>query len=126
MFGKKTEKGPSASDQLLSSLEMKMNVVETLLEKNDANLENIVEAFNVKMDIQAKQNEEKLLEMSENIKILATEMHRLRSGPYFSLYCIIYIWVFCQMLEIWRKKSIKRTRKSMSELSKLNSTLRRS
>ena len=85
MFGKKTEKGPSASDQLLSLLELKMNVVEILLEKNDVNLENIVEAFNVKMELQAKQNEEKLLEMSENIEILAREMQRLRSGSYFLL-----------------------------------------
>ena len=83
MFGKKTEKGPSASDQLLSSLELKMNVVEILLEKNDDNLEKIVDAFNVKIELQAKQNEEKLLEMSENIEILAREMHRLRSGSYF-------------------------------------------
>ena len=80
MFGKKTEKGPSASDLLLSSLELKMNVVEILLEKNDENWEKIFETFNVKMDLQAKQNEEKLLEMSENIEILAREMHRLRSG----------------------------------------------
>ena len=85
MFGKKTEKGPSASEQLLSLLELKMNVVEILLEKNDVNLENIVEAFNVKMELQAKQNEEKLLEMSENIEILAREMQRLRSGSYFLL-----------------------------------------
>ena len=99
MFGKKTEKGPSASDQLLSSLEMKMNVVETLLEKNDANLEKIVEAFNDKMELQAKQNEEKLLEMSENIKILATEMHRLRSGSYFLLY---YIIIFGSFVRCWR------------------------
>ena len=85
MFGKKTEKGPSPSDQLLSSLELKMNVVESLLEKNDENLEKIMEAFNVKMELQAKQNEEKLLEMSENIEILAREMQRLRSGSYFLL-----------------------------------------
>ena len=86
MFGKKTDKGPSASDQLLSSLELKMNVVEILLEKNEDNLGKIFEAFNVKMDLQAKQNEEKLLEMSENIEILAREMHRLRSGSYFSFH----------------------------------------
>ena len=80
MFGKKTEKGPSASDQLLSSLELKMNVVEILLEKNDDNLEKIFEAFSVKLELQAKQNEEKLIKMSENIEILAREMHRLRAG----------------------------------------------
>ena len=80
MFGKKTEKGPSASDQLLSSLELKMNVVEILLEKNDDNLEKIFEAFSVKLELQAKQNEEKLIKMTENIEILAREMHRLRAG----------------------------------------------
>ena len=80
MFGKKTEKGPSASDQLLSSLELKMNVVEILLEKNDDNLEKIFEAFSVKLELQAKQNEDKLIKMSENIEILAREMHRLRAG----------------------------------------------
>ena len=95
MFGKKTEKGPSASDQLLSLLELKMNVVEILLEKNDVNLENIVEAFNVKMELQAKQNEEKLLEMSENIEILAREMHRLRSGSCFLLQLLQTFRVFC-------------------------------
>ena len=95
MFGKKTEKGPSASDQLLSLLELKMNVVEILLEKNDVNLENIVEAFNVKMELQAKQNEEKLLEMSENIEILAREMHRLRSGFCFLLQLLQTFRVFC-------------------------------
>ena len=82
MFGKKTEKGPSASDKLLSLLELKMNVVEILLEKNDDNLEKIIEAFNVKIDLQAKQNEGKLIEMSENIEVLAKEMHRLRSSFY--------------------------------------------
>ena len=82
MFGKKTEKGPSASDKLLALLEMKMNVVEVLLEKNDDNLEKIIEAFNVKIDRQAEQNEGKLLEMSENIEILTKEIHRLRSGLY--------------------------------------------
>ena len=95
MFGKKTEKGPSASDQLLSSLELKMNVVEILLEKNDDNLEKIVDAFNVKIELQAKQNEEKLLEMSENIEILASEMHRLRSGSYFLLQLLQTLRVFC-------------------------------
>ena len=80
MFGKKTEKGPSASDQLLSSLELKMNVVEILLEKNDDNLEKIFEAFSVKLELQAKQNEEKLIKMTENIEILGREMHRLRAG----------------------------------------------
>ena len=82
MFGKKTEKGPSASDKLLSLLELKMNVVEIMLERNDDNLEKIIEAFNVKIDLQAKQNEGKLIEMSENIEVLAKEMHRLRSGFY--------------------------------------------
>ena len=95
MFGKKTEKGPSASDQLLSSLELKMNVVEILLEKNDDNLENIISAFNIKIELQAKQNEEKLLEMSENIEILAREMHRLRSGSYFLLQLLQTLRVFC-------------------------------
>ena len=95
MFGKKTEKGPSASDQLLSSLELKMNVVEILLEKNDDNLEKIVDAFNVRIELQAKQNEEKLLEMSENIEILASEMHRLRSGSYFLLQLLQTLRVFC-------------------------------
>ena len=85
MFGKKTEKGPSASDQLLSSLELKMNVVEILLEKNDDNLEKIFEAFSVKLELQAKQNEEKLIKMTENIEILAREMHRLRAGSYLLL-----------------------------------------
>ena len=85
MFGKKTEKGPSASDQLLSSLELKMNVVEILLEKNDDNLEKIFEAFSVKLELQAKQNEEKLIKMSENIEILAKEMHKLRAGSYLLL-----------------------------------------
>ena len=85
MFGKKTEKGPSASDQLLSSLELKMNVVEILLEKNDDNLEKIFEAFSVKLELQAKQNEEKLIKMSENIEILAREMHKLRAGSYLLL-----------------------------------------
>ena len=85
MFGKKTEKGPSASDQLLSSLELKMNVVEILLEKNDDNLEKIFEAFSVKLELQAKQNEDKLIKMSENIEILAREMHRLRAGSYLLL-----------------------------------------
>ena len=95
MFGKKTEKGPSASDQLLSSLELKMNVVEILLEKNDDNLEKIVDAFNVRIELQAKQNEEKLLEMSESIEILASEMHRLRSGSYFLLQLLQTLRVFC-------------------------------
>ena len=85
MFGKKTEKGPSASDQLLSSLELKMNVVEILLEKNDDNLEKIFEAFSVKLELQAKQNEEKLIKMLENIEILAREMHKLRAGSYLLL-----------------------------------------
>ena len=85
MFGKKTEKGPSASDQLLSSLELKMNVVEILLEKNDDNLEKIFEAFSVKLELQAKQNEEKLIKMTENIEILAREMHKLRAGSYLLL-----------------------------------------
>ena len=85
MFGKKTEKGPSASDQLLSSLELKMNVVEILLEKNDDNLEKIFEAFSVKLELQAKQNEDKLIKMSENIEILAKEMHKLRAGSYLLL-----------------------------------------
>ena len=85
MFGKKTEKGPSASDQLLSSLELKMNVVEILLEKNDDNLEKIFEAFSVKLELQAKQNEEKLIKMSENIEILAREMHKLSAGSYLLL-----------------------------------------
>ena len=85
MFGKKTEKGPSASDQLLSSLELKMNVVEILLEKNDDNLEKIFEAFSVKLELQAKQNEDKLIKMSENIEILAREMHKLRAGSYLLL-----------------------------------------
>ena len=85
MFGKKTEKGPSASDQLLSSLELKMNVVEILLEKNDDNLEKIFEAFSVKLELQAKQNEDKLIKMTENIEILAREMHKSRAGSYLLL-----------------------------------------
>ena len=82
MFGKKTEKGPSASDKLLSLLELKMNVVEILLERNDDNLEKIIEAFNFKIDLVTKQNEEKLIGMSENIEILTEEIQRLRSGLY--------------------------------------------
>ena len=82
MFGKKTEKGPSASDKLLSLLELKMNVVEVLLERNDDNLEKIIEAFNFKIDLLTKQNEEKLIGMSENIEILTEEIQRLRSGLY--------------------------------------------
>ena len=72
-----------------------MNVVEILLEKNDDNLENIISAFNIKIELQAKQNEEKLLEMSENIEILAREMHRLRSGSYFLLQLLQTLRVFC-------------------------------
>ena len=79
MFGKKEEKGPTI-EQIVASLELKMNVVELLLERNEESLSERFDSLYEKIDHEAKQNERNLSELSGNIQILATELQRLRSG----------------------------------------------
>ena len=79
MFGKKEEKSPTI-EQIVSSLEHKMNVVELLLERNEESLSERFDSLYDKIEHEAKQNERNLSEMSGNIQILASELQRLRSG----------------------------------------------
>ena len=79
MFGKKEEKGPTI-EKIVASLELKMNVVELLLERNEESLSERFDSLYDKIEHEAKQNERNLSELSGNIQILATELQRLRSG----------------------------------------------
>ena len=81
MFGKKAEKGPTM-EQRFSSLELKMNVVEILLERNEEDLKEKFILINEKVENQANDSEKKIFEISESLKILTKEIQTLRSGFY--------------------------------------------
>ena len=59
-----------------------MNVVEILLERNEEKASEQFDYLNDKIEHEAKQNENKLQEISENVRIIAHELQRLRSGPF--------------------------------------------
>ena len=81
MFGKKAEKGPTM-EQRFSSLELKMDVVEILLERNEEDLKEKFILINEKVENQANDSEKKIFEISESLKILTKEIQTLRSGFY--------------------------------------------
>ena len=69
-------------EQRFSSLELKMNVVEILLERNEEDLKEKFILINEKVENQANDSEKKIFEISESLKILTKEIQTLRSGFY--------------------------------------------
>ena len=79
MFGKKEEKCPNFG-QILSTLELKMDIVEILLENNEDNIREQFDFCNYKIEQEAKRNVEKMFALSEHVEMLAREVKTLRAG----------------------------------------------